>query len=194
MGKPGKRTIANTAIANTTIANTTIANTTIANTAIANTTIAKVILITTNGKIKNGWTAGIRYKIYMRFKLVHRFQEKLRRSSYVCSVVEARDDMASVWGVAKVRVQIGFVLLILGWVTGWPLVAVLGALAAVYARSDLITVVAPIAYGISWIPYLAGFGLLGTQGYKYRKSIGRSFVRFFACRIVPEWRDGVKKD
>lgn len=138
--------------------------------------------------------ADIGYEREMRFRLVHRFQEKLRRSTYVCSVVEGRYEISPVWGSAKLRIQIGLVLLILGWVTGWPLVAVLGALAAVYGRSDLITFVAPIAYGISWIPYLAGIGLLGTEGYKYRKTIGRGFVRFFACRIVPEWRDGVKKN
>jgi hypothetical protein len=115
-------------------------------------------------------------------------QKKLKTSSYVRRAVEEPIDTSDVWSEARLRVHLGFLLLVFGWITGWPLVAVFGALAFLHGRRDLITVVAPIAYAASWVPYLAGLGLLGSQGFRYRKAIGQSVARFFAVRLVPEWR------
>lgn len=52
-------------------------------------------------------------------------------------------------------------LLALGLLTGWPLVALLGALALWSGRAGIVLVGGPLAYAISWVIYGAGLLLAG---------------------------------
>ena len=78
------------------------------------------------------------------------------------------------------RFRWGVWLLALGIITGWPLIAALGAV-AIYAREPAIVAVGgPVSYAISWLIYGAGLLLAGMAAVHYMRDLNRFLMRRFA--------------
>ena len=83
---------------------------------------------------------------------------QLYRSGYVRSAVEARACASEVGRRRDRRLTLGLALVVLGLLLGFPVVSLLGVLAATLREPLLVTAVAPATYALSWI--VLGVGTL----------------------------------
>jgi len=80
------------------------------------------------------------------------------------------------------RIKIAIALFIVSYLSGWPLLIGIEALAAYY-ESTFIAALGPVVYVISWIPWVVGFILGGPPALKLAKEyIRRIFLRRKAGR------------
>ncbi len=75
------------------------------------------------------------------------------------------------------RFRWGVWLVGLGILTGWPAVALLGAIALSVREPHIIAYGGPITYVFSWIVYLAGLALAGMAALKYMRVLNRWLLR-----------------
>ena len=102
--------------------------------------------------------------------LVHRIEAPIRmmvrrlsRSRFVRAAIEEQADLSAFRQPPTARVILGVGAILLSYVIGWPLVALLAA-AAIYYGQPLIAVVGgPVAYGSSHLVFLAGMYLAGAK-------------------------------
>jgi hypothetical protein len=80
----------------------------------------------------------------------------------------------------QIRIKIAIVLFLVSYVSGWPLLIGIEALAAYY-ESTFIAALGPVVYVISWIPWIVAFLIGGPPALKLAKEYIR---RIFSRRNV----------
>lgn len=81
---------------------------------------------------------------------------------YVREAVMQRADLSAFREPPSFRIVLGMGLLVLSYVACWPLISVLGGLAA-YLRQPWIAAAGPVVYGLSHLCFLAGIALTGVE-------------------------------
>ncbi len=107
---------------------------------------------------------------------------QLYRSGYVRSAIASRASLSELRRQHDRRLLLALVLVVLGLLLGFPVVSLLGLLAATLQEPVLVTTVAPILYALSWI--LFGIGSLLGGGEALRQV--RAFNRWLT-RVVVGW-------
>lgn len=103
-----------------------------------------------------------------RFKAVSQrmFKGLVRRisnSPYVRTAIDERADLSAFKEKPTPRVVWGLVIIGISYTIGWPLIALLGGIAA-YTKTTLVILVGgPAAYGLSHLVFVLGAWLAGAQ-------------------------------
>lgn len=83
------------------------------------------------------------------------------------------------------RFLIGMVLIGLSYLLAWPLIGLLGILAAHRKQPALFTIGSPIAYGASTLVFFLGIALTGKDGLRFLRSlVYRGVARFHARHLA----------
>ncbi|MCX6572348.1 MAG: hypothetical protein NT006_13175 [Candidatus Aminicenantes bacterium] len=86
----------------------------------------------------------------------------------------------------KPRFYVGVAVMGLSYILGWPLVSVLGILAARRHRPEIFAIGTPVAYGFSTLFLLLGAGLAGKDGLRYLRWLFHRLVARFYARYLAE--------
>lgn len=78
------------------------------------------------------------------------------------------------------KLRVGLVLLALGMITGWPAVALLGAIALTLKQPWILAIGGPGVYALSWMIYGAGLLVAGIGALAYLKDVNRWLLRRLA--------------
>jgi len=84
------------------------------------------------------------------------------------------------------RFLVGVAVMGLSYILGWPLVSLLGILAARRHRPEIFVIGAPVAYGFSTLVLLLGAGLAGKDGLRYLRRLFHRLVARFYARYLAE--------
>ena len=98
---------------------------------------------------------------------------QLYRSGYVRSAIASRASLSELRRQHNRRLVLGLTLVILGLVLGFPVVGLLGLLAATLQEPLLVTAVAPAIYVLSWILFGVGSLLGGGEALRQVKAFNR---------------------
>jgi hypothetical protein len=84
------------------------------------------------------------------------------------------------------RFLVGVAVMGLSYILGWPLVSVLGILAARRHQPKIFMIGTPVAYGFSTLLLLLGAGLAGKDGLRYLRWLFHRLVARFHARYLAE--------
>jgi hypothetical protein len=104
----------------------------------------------------------------------------VRRALEAAAIEEGREDKPTP------RFLVGVAVFGLSYILGWPLVSVLGILAARRHRPEIFAIGAPAAYGLSTLVLLLGAGLVGKDGLRYLRRLFHRLVARFHARYLAE--------
>jgi hypothetical protein len=104
----------------------------------------------------------------------------VRRALEAAAIEEGRVDKPTP------RFIVGLAVFGLSYILGWPLVSVLGILAARRHRPEIFAIGAPAAYGLSTLVLLLSAGLAGKDGLRYLQRLFHRLVARFYARYLAE--------
>jgi hypothetical protein len=94
---------------------------------------------------------------------MRRLVQRLAATTYVRRAIEERADLSAFRQRPSLRVVAGVGAILFSYVIGWPLIAVLGAI-AIHLNQPLVVVVGgPVAYGLSHLVFILGMYLAGAE-------------------------------
>jgi hypothetical protein len=83
--------------------------------------------------------------------------------SFVREAVEEKADLGAFREKPGPRIIIGLFLILFSYVIGWPLITLIGIVAALYREPLLIVLGGPLTYGISHLTLMLGVYLAGAR-------------------------------
>jgi hypothetical protein len=96
-------------------------------------------------------------------RMIKRLARRISNIDYVRSAIDDRADLSAFKEKPTPRVIWGLVIVGISYIIGWPLIAVLGIIAAYAAEPLVIVVGGPAAYGLSHLVFILGAWLAGAQ-------------------------------
>jgi hypothetical protein len=81
------------------------------------------------------------------------------------------------------RILVGLLLLGVSYVTGWPAIIALGAIAA-WLKIPKIMIAGPVIYGLSWLIFFLGLALVGSKSVSVGRALGLLLVRRVAEKFL----------
>ncbi len=88
-----------------------------------------------------------------------------------------RADLEIFQGRPSLRLVLGLILFVLNFILGWPVVAALGAAAALTGDPFLVVIGGPVAYAFSWFLLGLAAWLVGPDSARYLRALLRWGVR-----------------
>lgn len=113
-----------------------------------------------------------------------RIRQRLRRTRLVKVALQTPVDPVLL-GRPSRRVVAGLVLVIASYPLAWPAVAAVAAVAA-WMKEPKLLIGGPLVYGFSWVVFVAGLALIGSQSLRSGKAVGLLLVRKLAERFLAE--------
>lgn len=95
-------------------------------------------------------------------RMLYKFGLRLSQREYVRKAVAEHADLSAFREPPSFKIVLGMFLLVLSYVACWPLIAVLGGLAAHFGK-PWIAAAWPVVYGMSHLCFLAGIALTGFE-------------------------------
>ena len=95
--------------------------------------------------------------------LLKKITARLVRIRFVHRAVTEKADLSAFRQRPSVRTIFGVGTIILSYIIGWPLIAVLGVVSIYLQRPAIVLVGGPVAYGISHLVFLLGMYLAGAR-------------------------------
>ena len=86
-------------------------------------------------------------------------------------------------GRPPARIVVGLFLLGVSYVTGWPAIIALGAIAA-WLKRPKIVLAGPVVYGLSWLIFFVGLALVGSKSISAGRALGMMLVRKLAEKFL----------
>lgn len=94
---------------------------------------------------------------------MHKWVSKLASIRFIRSALEEEADLSAFKKKPDAKVIVGVSAILLSYVIGWPLVALLTAAAVYYNQPYIALIGGPAAYGLSHLTFLFGMYLAGAR-------------------------------
>lgn len=111
----------------------------------------------------------------------------LSRIRFVQSAIVDRADLSAFRQRPDLKVISGVSAIALSYVIGWPLISLLGIVAAYYGNAAIVAIGGPVAYGLSHLVFMLGMYLAGAK-YSHvfmRWAVARGMIRLLDRYHLP---------
>jgi len=116
------------------------------------------------------------------------WRARLAQTRFVREAMENPVDPALLRRKPSPRFFAGLAVIALSYLLAWPLITLLGIIAARRGRPEIFVVGSPAAYGLSTLVFLFGAWLAGKEGLKYMRAGFRWLVGRIGRRLLSSSR------
>jgi len=117
-------------------------------------------------------------------KLVRKIPLRLAQTTIIQRVAQEQVRFADLKRKPSLRLSVAIGMVCLSYITCWPVIGLLGAVAVKLGQPLIFSIGSPTAYIFSHLLLLAGMLVAGSEGAAYLKTFGRWLVRVLFLRFI----------
>ena len=126
-------------------------------------------------------------------KLVKIIPLRLAQMRMIQKIAQEQVRFADLKRRPSLRLSVAIGLVCLSYLTCWPVIGLLGAIAVRLDQPTIFSIGSPTAYVFSHFLMLAGMLVAGSEGADYLRTFGRWLVRVLVLRfIIPSRRCSIR--